>query len=250
MPTPVNHLILAQEMIAAGRLSAAARRLLESHWGPFLLGNTAPDAQTVTGQPRYDTHFYRIPPSGETPAREAILTAHPALARPDRLTADHAVFLGGYLAHLLADEAWWRDVFDPFFGLSAPWGAWKERIFLHNVLRTHLDREDQAQLNGSAGPALATAEPRGWLPFVSDDALCAWRDLLVTQLQPGHHIRTAEVFAERMHVASELIEEALLSPQPMARIFRHATLAHLQAHRADVVRRSVDLLNEYLGGNR
>jgi hypothetical protein len=212
MPTPVNHLILAQEMIAAGRLSAAARRLLESHWGPFLLGNTAPDSH--------------------------------------RLTAHHAVFLGGYLAHLLADEAWWRDVFDPFFGLSAPWGAWKERIFLHNVLRTHLDREDQAQLNGSAGPALATAEPRGWLPFVSDDALCAWRDLLVTQLQPGHHIRTAEVFAERMHVASELIEEALLSPQPMARIFRHATLAHLQAHRADVVRRSVDLLNEYLGGNR
>ncbi len=239
---------MAQEMLDGRQLSPAARRLVEDAWGTFLLGNTAPDVQTASGQPRHETHFYHIPPSDDTPAYRALLAAHPELARAERLAPDRAVFLAGYLAHLLADEAWWRTVFAPFFGVDARWGSWRERIFLHNVLRTHLDREDQVRLNGNVGRALATAEPRRWLPFVSDDALRSWRDLLVKQLQPGQHIRTAEVFAARMRVPAEMVEEALNSSEQMARVFRHVPLARLRAYRADVLYRSIGLINEYLGG--
>ena len=245
MPTPVNHLVMAQEIRNDGRLTASARRALEADWGAFLLGNAAPDVQSVSHQPRRETHFYDIPPSAETTAHRAFLAAHPALAEAPVLAPDHAAFVAGYLAHLVADEAWWRQVFNPCFGVDADWGEWRERIFLHNVLRTHLDRVDQARLNGSVVAALEQAEPHQWLPFVEDEVLVAWRDLIVAQLQPGEHVLTAEVFAERMHVSPERVEEALDSPHQMARIFEHASEVELARYRSDVLRRSIELINRY-----
>jgi len=246
MPTPVNHLVMAEELMEGGRLVPSVRSILEGERGPFLLGHTAPDVQTVSGQPRRETHFYTIPPSGDVPAYRALLEAHPELADAGRLGPARAAFIAGYLAHLLADEMWWRGVFHPFFGPQAGWGSWRERLFLHNVLRTYLDRVDQARLDDSVGRVLAEAEPEGWLPFVRDEDLRGWRDLLVEQLQPGRRIRTAEVFAARMHLPAEAVEAALNSPGQMARIFRHVPPSQLEAYRADALRRSVGLINQYL----
>jgi hypothetical protein len=237
---------MAQEIRNDERLVAPARPALESDWGAFLLGNAAPDVQSVSHQPRQETHFYDIPPSDETTAHRAFLAAYPGLAPASALRPDHAAFVAGYLAHLVADEAWWRQIFNPCFGVDAEWGEWRERIFLHNVLRTHLDRVDQARLNGSAVTALEQAEPHQWLPFVEDEVLVAWRDLIVAQLQPGEYVRTAEVFAERMHVSPDRVEEALESPGQMVRIFEHASRVELGRYRSDVLRRSIDLINSYL----
>lgn len=247
MPTPINHLIMARELVESGLLTAAAQTLLEEQSGAFLLGHTAPDVQTVSEQPREATHFYHIPPSDEQPAHLALLTAYPDLAHPAQMAPDRAAFLCGYLAHLRADELWWRQVFAPCFGEAAAWGTWKERLFLHNVLRTYLDRQDQARLNGRVVTALAGATPRNWLPFVSDDALCAWRDLLVQQLQPGQHIHTAEVFAARMRVPTQWIEDTLRNPHEMARLFHHAPSSLLEAYREAVKEQSAVLVNKYIG---
>lgn len=246
MPTPINHLIMAREVLERGTLAAPARRLLRAQYGPFLLGHTAPDVQTVSGQRREETHFYTIPPRTTVPASQTLLDMYPALSRAARLDPAHAAFMSGYLAHLLADELWWREVFHPFFGPDAGWSTWEERLFLHNVLRTWLDEEDQARLDGREAAALATAEPRGWLPFIRDEDLRAWRDTLVEQLQPGHRIRTAEVFAERMGVPAEMVEMAAHSPERMAWIFRNVPPERLQAYRDTVLRRSVQLIGDYL----
>ncbi|MCS7179120.1 MAG: hypothetical protein RML46_06800 [Anaerolineae bacterium] len=246
MPTPVNHLMMAREVLERGLLTAAAQRLLRAQYGPFLLGHTAPDVQTISGQRREETHFYSPPPSASVPAAQTLLEAYPVLARAESLEPAHAAFLAGYLAHLLADELWWREVFHPFFGPEAGWGTWQERLFLHNVLRTWLDEQDQARLNGSEADALARTEPRGWLPFVRDEDLRAWRDSLVEQLRPGHRIRTAEVFAERMGVSTEMVEAAARSPERMAWIFRHVPPERLQAYRDAVLHQSVSLINGYL----
>lgn len=246
MPTPINHLVMAREVLERGALAAPARRLLQVHYGPFLLGHTAPDVQTVSGQRREETHFYTLPPRTAVPAFQALLDACPALADAGRLEPDQAAFISGYLAHLLADELWWREVFYPFFGPDAGWGTWQERLFLHNVLRTWLDEQDQARLDGSEADALAAAEPRRWLPFIQDENLRAWRDALVEQLQPGHRIRTAEVFAERMGVSAEMVETAAHSPERMVWIFRQVPLEHLQSYRDTVLHRSAHLINGYL----
>jgi hypothetical protein len=84
---------------------------------------------------------------------------------------------------------------------------------------------------------------------VRDEDLWAWRDLLVEQLQPGHVIRTAEVFAARMHLPAEAVERTLGSPEQMARIFRHVPPARLETYRADALDRSVDLINKYLASS-
>lgn len=246
MPTPVNHLLMAREVLEVGGLIAPAQRLLRAQYGPFLLGHTAPDVQTVSGQRREETHFYTLPPSTATPAAQILLETYPELAHAERLSPAHAAFIAGYMAHLLADELWWWEIFHPFFGPHAGWDSWEERLFLHNVLRTWLDEQDQARLNGGERIALAAVEPQGWLPFVRDEDLRAWRDDLVEQLQPGHRIRTAEVFAGRMGVPAEAVEAAAHSPERMAWIFRHVPLERLRLYREEVTHRSARLLNDYL----
>lgn len=246
MPTPINHLVMASEVLQRGALVAPARHLLQTQYGPFLLGHTAPDVQTVSGQRREETHFYTFPLRNTLPAVQVLLDTHPALARAELLEPAHAAFMSGYLAHLLADELWWREVFHPFFGPDAGWGTWEERLFLHNVLRTWLDEHDQTRLDGREAGALSGVEPRGWLPFIRDEDLRAWRDDLVGQLRPGQRIRTAEVFAERMGVSAELVEMAAHSPEQMAWVFRHVPPERLQRYRDAVLHRSAHLLNNYL----
>jgi hypothetical protein len=246
MPTPVNHLVIAQDIVRSDKLSATARALLTQERGSFLFGSTAPDVQAVGQRPRHETHFYTFPPTNEEPAYLVLLTAYPELAHAERLTPPHSAFIAGYITHLLADEAWWQEVFNPFFGLGADWATWKERMFWHNVLRTYMDREDQARLGSDIGTALAGVEPQGWLPFACDSALVKWRDSLAEQLHPGRHIRTAEIFARRMHIAPQAIEEALSSPERLAQLFAHVPPQRLDEYRENTVRRSMALVNEYL----
>jgi hypothetical protein len=193
MPTPVTHLVLAEEILGGDALPSDVHRLLLQQHGPFLLGHTAPDVRTISGQPRRETHFYGVPlfstpapphhPNGARPAHETLFAAHPELARADALPPAQAAFVAGYIAHLLLDELWLADVFWRCF--MGDWGPLHERLFLHNVLRTWMDRQDQRCLNGHLDALLRDVKPAGWLPFVRDEDLRTWQDLLVQQLRPG-----------------------------------------------------------------
>ncbi len=245
MPTPFTHLALAEEILRDGDLIPAARRLLTAQRGPFLLGNTAPDVQTVSGQPRHTTHFYRIPPTGERPAYETLFATHPALARAADLPPAQAAFVAGYIAHLLLDEMWLFAIFRRYF--LGDWAPRPERHFVHNVLRTWLDRQDQAQLDGDIGGTLRRVEPHAWLPFVGDEYLRAWRDWLAEQLEPGHESQTAAVFARRMGRSPEEMEAVLRSPALMdERVFGRVSPATLDAFRREGRERSARLINRYL----
>jgi hypothetical protein len=248
MPTPINHLVMGQELFQNGMMSPPVQKLLEVQAGPFLLGHTAADVQTVSGQPRAETHFYDIPPSSDTPAYRTLLAAHPDLSDARLLDPEHVAFVAGYLSHLVADEAWWWEVFYPFFSPAATWGSWDERRFLHNVLRTHLDREDQSRLGDDVRDAIARTEPRSWLPFVDDQALRMWRDWLVDQLQPDNRVMTAEVFARRMNLPVEEVEAALESTHRMEYIFQHIPRSSLETYRESVRHNSASLVNDYMRG--
>ena len=68
MPTPIQHLAIAEQLLRDSTLPGAIRdRLLEQR-GAFLFGNTAPDVQTVSGQLRETTHFFDIPLRSNEPA--------------------------------------------------------------------------------------------------------------------------------------------------------------------------------------
>jgi len=251
VPTPFYHLSVAEELLCHLDLTGEARSFLEAQRGAFLFGNTAPDVQVVSSQPRQDTHFFDLPlRSGKRPPWEQILREHPTLRHASRLPAAQAAFVTGYLCHLQADWLWVKDIFVPIFGLHSPWGNFTQRLYLHNVLRAYLDRQILPGLTNGVCTHLGEASPSGWLPFVADEYLRQWRDLLVNQLRPEAPVQTVEVFAARQGIPPGEFYRILDSEEEMKReVFSHITRQSLNSYRQRLVDENLHLIKKYLGEN-
>jgi hypothetical protein len=248
MPTPFTHLAAASEILAHPQLESSVSAALMADLPAFLLGSTAPDVQTVSGQPREATHFFAVPLNGASAAVPRMLASYPNLAGRAGLAAGQAAFLAGYLAHLVFDQLWVRDIFEPFFGEALSWGTFRERLYLHNALRAVWDADDLARLRPTVAVNLVAAEPSGWLPFVEDHHLRVWRDLIARQLTSGAG-RTVEVFAQRMRADPQAFAALLASPEEMQRrVFSHLPPGALEEYRALAVAGSVQLIGAYWQG--
>lgn len=249
VPTPFNHLALAERLLASPKLPSGTRQQLQRARPAFVLGNVAPDLGTLTGLPREASHFFEVPMQDLRPAHQRLFEAHPELAEPARLAPDHAAFLAGYLAHLWLDQAWILAIFEPVFGPEVPRGSFKERLIAHNLLRAWLDEQDRRRLDGAVAAALREAEPQGWLPFAPDEDLRRWRDLLADQLAPGGDSQTAEVFAGRLGITAEEFRARLASPGWLEQaVFRHISRRRLRAFQRLALARSLELVTYYLAG--
>lgn len=248
MPTPFYHLSLAEDLSGHPALSGSARKFLRSHRYAFLLGSTAPDVQNLTGQDRVSTHFFELPISPATrPAWERILEEYPVLAAPAVLPADQAAFIAGYLCHLQADWLWVLEIFAPVFGPYQDWLTFRQRLYLHNVLRSFLDYKLMPRLPEDLGAAIRRAEPSGWLPFVSDEVLCRWRDLLAVQLEPGAPIQTVEIFAARQGIPAEEYYRMISSEDQLNRmIFSRLPREALHSFRQRLILEHLRLVETYL----
>lgn len=248
MPTPFYHLSVALELLQAPHIPHDFRQRLQLHAGAFLLGNTAPDVQTVSGQPRQETHFFSVPPAPAAPLPwDYLLDRYPQLAQPGRLADEQVAFWAGYLCHLQADWLWIQELYLPVFGPMANWGAFSERLFLHNVLRAYLDQQFLGDLSNGVSARLRNLAPQNWVPFVPEGALLTWRDFLTGQLQPGGAVQTVAVFAARAGLPAQefyrlLEEEALLEK----RIFKRLPRARLQQYRESLLHESCSLVVKYL----
>ena len=242
MPTPFTHLAVAAELLAGGALPAPLR----AERPAFLLGNIAPDVQVLSQQTREATHFFPVPLDGAPPAERLLLERHPALASLATLPPAQGAFVAGYLAHLVFDQLWIARVFEPVFGPAQTWESFRERLYLHNVLRAYWDALDRARLAPAAAVDLGAAEPRGWLPFVEDRDLAAWRDLVGGQLGAAGNSRTVEVFAARMQADPAAFAALLASPEEMERrLFGRLPLHALDAYRAEALTRSGEVIKSY-----
>jgi hypothetical protein len=247
MPTPFNHLLIARDLLLLA--PTELRAALEAELPAFLLGNIAPDVQTLSGQTREATHFFPVPLGSAPPALAVMFARHPELAEPGQLPPAQAAFLAGYLCHLEFDQRWIRDIFDPVFGMAQTWASFPERIYLHNALRAYWDAGDLPQLPPATGVTLCAAAPRGWLPFVTDEALGRWRDEVAGQLLEGGAAQTVEVFARRMQVEAADFARLVRSPEAMQRrVFTRAPLEKVQAYRAAALAASLQLLADYRAG--
>jgi len=251
LPTPIQHLVVAEYILTAPDLPPAVRARLDADdevRGAFLFGHIAPDVQVVSRQPRESTHFYTIPPTNRRPAYRLMLSAYPELANPAHLSPAQAAFVAGYISHLLLDEAWTREIFCPVFGPGQTWADWRERLLLHNVLRTWLDRRDLPRVPVGAGDLLRRAQPDSWLPFAADADLRRWRDIVADQFTPGAAIRTVEIFARRARIPDAEFLTLLDAPVMEQRVFTHTPLAELEAYDRRAIARTTDLTLRYLNG--
>jgi hypothetical protein len=242
MPTPFTHLAVAGELLATGALPAA----IAANRPAFLLGNIAPDVQVLSGQTREATHFFPVPLDGAPPAEERLFALYPALAPLRALPPPQAAFMGGYLAHLVFDQFWVRQIFEPVFGPEQSWESFPERLYLHNVLRAYWDALDLARLTPATAFELAAAEPRAWLPFVADRDLVAWRDLVAEQLGEAGASRTIEVFAQRLQADPAAFAALLASPVELERrLFSRLPTGALDDYRAAALAASLDVITSF-----
>ena len=248
MPTPFYHLHVAEEILNQPGFPQALRQRISSERGAFLLGNTAPDVQVVSGQERPETHFFTLPIRPDSqPAWDRMLAVHPVLARPENLPSAQTAFLAGYLCHLQADWSWIRDIFLPVFGPTRNWGTFPERLYLHNVLRAYLDRQIMAALPEETAALLSSAEPAGWLPFVEDRYLREWRDWVARQLEPGAEAQTVEVFAARQGISPQTFYQLLDSEERMdEEVFSHLARSRVHQYRERLIESNLLLLQTYL----
>lgn len=243
MPTPFYHLHLAQELLAED----SCPHILQDEQGSFYLGNIAPDAQNVAGLSRESTHFFEVPMHDASPAWEVMFNQYPSLANTDALTSAQQAFLAGYICHLVVDQMWIADIFDPIFAEETKWKNPRERFFIHNVLRIYLDELDRPALaSNGVGASLKKAHPDHWLPFLTDAALSHWRDFVAEQLLEGAAAQTIAVFAKRMKRPPSDFESLLQSPAQMTqRVFHIVSTNALANFRQEAFARSRTILADY-----
>jgi hypothetical protein len=248
VPTPFYHLRLAEDLLAHLGLAGEQREFLQRFKCAFLFGNTAPDVQVISGQPRQQTHFFNLPiQARDRTAWQRLLSDYPNLADTKRLSLSQTAFLAGYLCHLQADWMWVKELFAPVFGPRAPWGTFPKRLYLHNVLRAYLDVRILPELPPGMDRGLRQAQPDGWLPFVADHHLIEWREVLVPQLKPGAATQTVEVFSSRQGISSTEFNALVESEERMQReIFSHVSLEKVQEYHQRVLEHNCHLLSEYL----
>ena len=247
MPTPFYHLSAACDLLAAPDLPD----LIADEWAGFCFGNIAPDAQTVSGQTRVATHFFDVPMRDPAPAWRVMFREYPGLAVPARLSPAQAAFVAGYLCHLVLDQLWISEIFEPIFGPAAGWADFQGRLFLHNILRIYLDRLDLPKLQDGLEMVLKQAEPAGWLPFIADEHLRHWRDFVAGQLADGADSQTVSVFAARMSLAPTDFESLLQSPAEMqVHLFDRLPLSALAEYRARGLAGCREAVAEYFSGQK
>ena len=248
MPTPFYHLVVARKLLQRQELSSQVVQLLRKNAGAYMLGNTAPDVQTISGQARQATHFFELPvtPDMRDPW-EQMFAEYPALRRLNRMDPGRAAFIAGYASHLLADWTWVKKIFNPYFGHDCRWGSLSERLYYHNVLRSYLDYQILPELTRYSPPeyAMEEVQPRNWLPFVQDAHMEAWRDYLCEQLKPGAAMKTVEVFASRQGIPAEDYYRLLNSEDRMQQeVFSHVSYQTLLDYQQALVDQNVLLLNQ------
>lgn len=216
MPTPFTHLRIAQDLLVDERLAPQYRELLTRQASAFQLGGIVADARVASGVGREVTHFYAYGrPISARPWR-LMLREYESLSRAH--DEAHLAFLAGYVAHLATDEAWALKMVRPqFWERDWPDVERRDKFLALHLILTVMDERDEVELEAWQAQSLARCEPDGWLPFMSDDILRGWRDLVARQIAPGGESETLAIFGRRLKREPAEIRAVLDDPALMER---------------------------------
>jgi hypothetical protein len=95
---------------------------------------------------------------------------------------------------------------------------WGSRGFKHIVLHLvliYMDERDLATLESWQADHLRQSKPDHWLPFISDQDLINWQNLIYDQIKPGGVSQTLEIFGQRISKTPPELRAMLDSPARM-----------------------------------
>lgn len=225
MPTPFTHLAAAERLLNDPALENEHRERLSRSWGAFLLGSIAPDAHHQDpAVHRADTHFFHYQATIEPPPEQVMLQHYPELAQTD--DPQQAAFIAGYLSHLAMDIRWTEDVFIPHF-----WRRDHNRHLAFVALLSIRDQQAYERLPSQQAAQLRDIKPANWLPFLSDEALIMWRDIIAGQLN-GEPL-TLQVLGRVVHVGYAGLVSLLDAPDRLQKqLWDYYTPAQLAEYEA------------------
>lgn len=244
MPTPFTHLAFAKRLREDSQLSPSLRALVESEWSAFLLGSVAADGHTLAGLKREDTHFYSYDRPIEAHPWVAMLTCNPTLKQP--YSRAQLAFVAGYAAHLSMDEVWSVDMLRPHF-VEREWASRSQRWLMLHILLISMDERDQSRLPSGMAGELHAAQPLHWLPFLSDEAVAAWGEVIYRQIKPGGSSETLEIFGGRINQSPRQLRAILDSPEQMdADLWAHISHALLADIEAKMYAYAIEQMGQYV----
>lgn len=245
MPTPFSHLKIAQNLLQDGSLAPLYRQLLLGQRPAFQLGSIVADARVASGVGRELTHFYSYQHYITERPWQRLLHQHPTLAQAHE--AAHLAFLAGYVAHLAVDEAWALKMVRSHFADKAWTAERRDKFFALHLILTVMDERDRTELGGWQAASLRGCQPADWLPFMSKETLCGWRDFIAKQLPPAGESQTLDIFGERLGLPPTLIRAVLDDPAEMdERLWRHIPKTLLEAVERQMYVFARDQLARYL----
>src|SRR5690606_18362033 len=189
---------------------------------------------------------YRVPPDEAELAYPTMLARYPQLNNVAEMPPAQAMFIAAYSAHLLLDLVWLRQIVVPFFYLPKHLGDRQQRELTHFILLTYLDTIALRALPETAESTLAAAHSQQWVPFIADDILGDWQNMLVEQLAPGAPVKTIEIYAGRLGMSAEAFAANLQDPDWMqAQVFDKIPVAEVQAILQRAIAPSLELITHY-----
>lgn len=246
MPTPFTHLAITQRLLIDPELPNHFREEIATYRPAFQLGSIVADARVSSGIGREVTHFYAYDSYMTDHPWQLMLSEHPSLQTPH--DKEHLMFLAGYVAHLATDEAWALKMMRPQFATREWNGVTRmEKFTALHLLLTHMDERDEAKLEDWQAESLAYCMPNNWLPFMPDEVIIGWRDLIVGQITPTGHSKTLEIFSKRLFVEPKFLRNILDKPPLMSnRLWQHVPYDLLLSAEKQMYAYTRDQLHHYL----
>ena len=251
MPNAETHLTAACDLLAEPAIVQAFPWLAnDACRSAFLMGAVSPDVRAIGGQTREQTHFFTIPPDDDRPAPAMMCADWPQIARAATLSAPQAAFIAGYMTHLIMDQTWVEMVVMPGLYLAgSAWGLRHPNWRLYCILMTYLEYRAAARLPASSARQMSGAAPQGWLPFVADRDLAAWRDRVGKLIDGGGPRLVSSALSQSCGLDPARMEEIVQSEPEMAReAYPTVSQDRLLAFEAETARRSRDQVIAYLAG--
>jgi len=247
MPTPVQHLVLAQRLLDDSILPGSIRQRLLAQHSAFLFGNTAPDVQNgVRPIARRDTLLRHSLGACARAAQRAVQPLSSAAPHPIAAGRSRGVSRRLHLPPVARCAVGARHLSERL----RPAGA-----LGREPARTAPVSQHPADVVRSQRSAAARRFDRGRVgrrkpdrvaALHADQHLVQWRDVLAEQLHPGATVRTVEVFAGRGGVTEEEFQRVLASPDEMERhVFAHAPHDRIEKFYRDGYEQMAQLITEY-----
>ena len=182
MPSIGSHMARAHVIAEALRNDA-----IDADRGAYYFGSSAPDIRVITRRDRRETHFFDLDQMAAQDSVEAMFEQHPTLRQSQALDPSTLAFMAGYLTHLAMDETYIETLYRDYFGARSSLRDDLRAPLLDRALQYELNRREleQGAVMRTIREALAQCPTANGVPFIADEHLAEWRDVVVDFASQG-----------------------------------------------------------------